>query len=101
MNRPYEIWYMKKNWFVQGICGKSPNIKKLGETHIHLLDLEDEKLNLDQIFAKMQAENWSPNGEASDLIKSKGLGHTSMTIGDIVKYGGLIYMIDIFGFKKL
>lgn len=30
----------------------------------------------------MQGEIWSPNGEANELIRSKGLFHTSMSVGD-------------------
>ncbi|MFW6046759.1 MAG: hypothetical protein ACOCP4_03105 [Candidatus Woesearchaeota archaeon] len=40
--------------------------------------------NLSEVSIKMQGENWSPNGEARDLIQSKGLHHTSLYIGDVV-----------------
>jgi hypothetical protein len=34
----------------------------------------------------MQGENWSPNGEARDLIRSNNLSHTSMCCGDVVRF---------------
>lgn len=37
----------------------------------------------DDVFMKMQGENWSPKGEARDLIRALGLRHTSMSVGDI------------------
>lgn len=38
----------------------------------------------EDVFWQMQGENWSPNGEARPLIKSLGLKHTSMSVGDVV-----------------
>jgi hypothetical protein len=38
---------------------------------------------LEELFWRMQGENWSPNGEARELIKAKGVQHTSMSVGDI------------------
>lgn len=39
----------------------------------------------DEIFFELQGERWSPNGEARDFIKQKGLIHTSFSVGDIIK----------------
>lgn len=39
---------------------------------------------IEQVFSRMQTENWSPKGEARELIASLGLVHTSMSVGDIV-----------------
>ena len=33
----------------------------------------------------MQGENWSPRGEARPLIARLGLGHTSLSLGDVVQ----------------
>ena len=38
----------------------------------------------DAVFAKMQGENWSPEGQAIPLIKSLGLQHTSMSVNDVL-----------------
>ena len=49
----------------------------------------------------MQGENWSPNGEARNLIGSLGLSHTSMSVGDIIEIDGNLFFVDRHGFKKL
>lgn len=53
------------------------------------------------MFALMQGENWSPQGEAREFIQGKGLHHTSMSIGDIIKAGGKHYYVDMAGFACL
>lgn len=40
--------------------------------------------DLEDVFCRMQAENWSPDGEARTLILERGLMHTSMSVGDLV-----------------
>ncbi len=39
---------------------------------------------IETVFYAMQGENWSPNGEARNLISNLGLSHTSMSVGDVV-----------------
>lgn len=60
---------------------------------------------LNRLVTSLQGENWSPNGEARELIKSLKLGHTSMSIGDcfVVRrfspyhcWSGL-FMLDCYG----
>jgi hypothetical protein len=46
---------------------------------------EVQATGLDEAYRMMQAEVWSPLGEASELIRSKGLQHTSMSIGDVIQ----------------
>jgi hypothetical protein len=58
------------------------------------------------VFDQFQAENWSPNGEARDLIASKGLLHTSMSTGDIVTRpptprGWTTFIVAPFGFVPI
>lgn len=36
------------------------------------------------LYGPMQGEFWSPNGEANHLIRSLGLHHTSMSVGDVL-----------------
>jgi hypothetical protein len=59
--------------------------------------------NLEDVWMSMQkGEHWSPNGEARELIKSKGLKHTSMSVGDIfISPETIVYMVDMLGFKQL
>jgi hypothetical protein len=58
--------------------------------------------DLEDIYRFYQGENWSPNGEARDLIESKGLHHTSLSVGDVVELDdGSRYICDNVGWNKL
>jgi hypothetical protein len=100
--RKFQIWYMKPDFFRDGICGiRLPNHKNLSDTHVMLKMLELDG-GLDAVFREMQGEVWSPNGEARELIKSKGLQHTSMSVGDvIVDDVGNAHVVLTFGFKAI
>lgn len=72
------------------------------KTHVHITSLDlTEGEGLDNIYYYMQGENWSPKGEKRDLIKSAGLNHTSMTIGDIIQDGDKFFFVNNFGFEEL
>lgn len=98
----YQVWYMKPDFFRDGILGRAmPQANNLAATHVHLRDVETTK-GLDDVFHVMQGEIWSPNGEARDLIMSKGLGHTSMSMGDvIVDDVGNVHVVAMVGFKAI
>jgi hypothetical protein len=56
--------------------------------------------NEEDIFQAMQGENWSPNGEARELIEARGADHTSMSVGDRIVYpSGRTLEVTAFGFK--
>jgi hypothetical protein len=103
----YKIWYMRPRYFADGIMGydfcqgakRLPDVNNLEATHIKLKEVD--AANLEAVFLHMQGENWSPNGKARSLIDTKGLRHTSMSIGDIVVTGNEVYTCDIRGFKLL
>jgi hypothetical protein len=94
-----QIWYMKPDYFRKGTSGEGGvDPKDLTKTHVHLgnvyyTDLED-------VFKVMQGEVWSPNGEANGLIVSKGLRHTSMSVGDVVVVGGVISQVAYCGYEE-
>jgi len=95
----YQIWYMKPS-FLRGIVGKSPDPNDLSATHVHLKDIEAD--NREDAFDRMQAGIWSPNGDALDLIQSKELQRTSMTIGDVlVDETDAVYLVTGIGFSRL
>ena len=95
----YQIWYMKPS-FLRGIVGNSPDPNDLSATHVHLKDIEAD--NREDAFDRMQAGIWSPNGEALDLIQSKELQRTSMTIGDVlVDEADAVYQVTAIGFNRL
>jgi len=99
----FEIWYMRPEWFAKGITWHKPDPDNLELTHIHLTDLELEggQCQLEHVFAHMQAEEWSPDGEARPLIEAKGLRHTSMSVGDVVVVNGEVHLVASFGFEWL
>jgi len=99
-----EIWYQRPELFgrVAGFA-KDPDIEidinDLSKTHILLGSVCEA--DPERLYGLLQGERWSPNGEARDLIRSKGLRHTSMSVGDIVvNYQGT-HIVDSVGFKTL
>lgn len=85
----FQVWYMRPAFFSDGLGGAKPDPTNLTATHIHLTDLhlperDSRRDPLEYVFAAMQAEVWSANGEANDLITRKGLLHTSMSVGDVI-----------------
>ena len=95
----YQVWYMKPSFFC-GIVGNSPDPNDLSATHIHSKDIEAD--SRDDALDRMQADIWSPNGEALDLIQSKGLQRTSMTVGDVlVDEADAVYLVTAIGFSRL
>jgi len=104
--RKYQVWYMKPEWFRDGIMGDEPNAYDLAKTHVMLKEIEIEsgksyEAECETIWVAMQGENWSPNGEARPLIEEKGLRHTSMSVGDVLveSDSGNVFLVVSVGFK--
>lgn len=102
----FEVWYMKPSFFRDGIFGKLPDHTKLEDTHVMVKsltttgDLPFEGLS--QVMHEMQGEVWSPNGEARDLIRSLGLEHTSMSVGDVaIDESGYVWLARPAGWSNL
>lgn len=95
----YQIWYMKPS-FIRGTVGSSPDPDNLADTHVYLKDIEAE--DRENALYRMRAENWSPNGEARELLQAKGLQHTTMTIGDVlVDENNAVSLVTGIGFSLL
>jgi hypothetical protein len=102
-----EIWYTKPGYTRDFRMGPDwlkkkgilPAADDIEITHVHVgnVDVSD----LDEVWGMMQGEIWSPKGEARNLISGLELGHTSMSVGDIIKIGDRVEMVDREGFKKL
>ena len=102
-----EIWYatdtfsreagMGYDWLEKK--GILPNPTELGLTHRMIGSIKER--NSGRIYHMMQGEVWSPEGEARTMIRRKGLGHTSMSVGDIIKVGGKTLFVDRMGFKDI
>lgn len=109
---PMEVWYMKEDCFRDGsVLGyrvvesdkaRATVLQTYRNTHVALgtvgAGMVVEALTtrgaaydghmtfpyLEDVFVRMQGENWSPQGEARNMIAASGAGHTSMSVGDIV-----------------
>jgi len=98
--KTYFVYYAKNEALAELIWGDVlPELETLNRTHVFLKSIEAE--NLEAVFTAMQGEVWSPNGEARSFILGKGLGHTSMCVGDVVATGDRFYAVAMFGFKQL
>ena len=76
------------------------DIEKLQRTHVLLM--ETTITDPEDIFVAMQGHVWSPYGEARELIRAKGLCHTSMSVGDVVVDDEEnIHFVDNFKFVNL
>jgi len=101
-----EIWYQKPEFFRDGVMGVKwlkkqgmmPTKKTLSETHVCLGTMRET--NLETIFAMMQGERWSPNGESRSTILDNGLKHTSMVTGDVIVVDGQAHIADWMGFAE-
>ena len=81
----YQIFYARRPTFhVSGDFG-TPRLAviSLGSSHARLSEVEAD--SLDEAWRQMQAEHWSPNGEARHLLERLGLSHTSMSVGDVIQ----------------
>jgi hypothetical protein len=82
-------------------------LENLEETHVELMDLvipnsTAPEVSLEEVFVRMQSDVWSLNGEAKELIRSKGLAHTSMSVGDVVKTkSNILYVCEAHSWRKI
>ena len=81
----YHVYYARRPTFrVSGELGTSPlTAAALRLSHAWLFEIE--AAGLDDAFRRMQGENWSPQGEARELLQALGLRHTSMSVGDVLQ----------------
>ena len=111
-----EVWYAKPEVFRDTICGSMWLTEKNCKTEIdacnlsktHVLLCKVENTHLEEVYQAMQGCNWSPNGEARQLITKRGLHHTSMSVGDIIvlvdedkENMDTVFMVDNVGFKPV
>ncbi len=103
-----EVWYMKPEVFRDFIMGPDflreqgvelPTARTISKTHILVGEVGER--NPDRVYDMMQGENWSPGGEARQMIQRLGLRHTSMSVGDCIVVGSRLFMTGSVGFEKL
>ena len=101
---PTEIWFWKQDNgrdFMMGmkwLSERGVEVTKatLQDTHVKIGTIAET--DPEKVYGMMQGENWSPEGEARELISKSGSGHTSMSVGDVLVIGGKLQMVDRFGF---
>ena len=102
-----KIWYVKPEYIQDFMMGSewvekknlTPTIDTINTTHVLLGSIDN--FDLENIYNQLQGENWSPKGQARELIKDLGLCHTSMSMGDIIEIDFILYMVDSIGFTTL
>lgn len=102
-----QIWYWKENLGNEMMKGydylkstnRLPDPTNLAATHVLIGNVAET--NEDIVYSMMQAEVWSPQNQADDMIKSLGVGHTGMSVGDIIVKGNDVLMVDKTGFVNL
>jgi predicted double-glycine peptidase len=99
-----KIWYWQQQYGRDFMQGSRPDMplptpETIKDTHVLIGAISARSPR--EAYELMQAENWSPEGEANMLIRMSGSGHTSMSVGDIVELSGKLIMVDRMGFKDL
>jgi hypothetical protein len=101
-----EIWYFKPGLAKRLLDALDdhqtellPERNALEKTHIKVgtVDSDDQR----EVFGAMQSDRWSPNGEAKAMIKKLGLGHISMSPGDVIVFPDRTVMVTNRGFYDL
>lgn len=108
-----KIWYAKKErqavtarmLFRGFFTDDDPDLKELPTRESlskdYVLVGEIGEKELEVVFIAMQGEMWSPNGEAREMIEALGLGHTSLSVGDVIEVDGVMWLVAPVGFKRL
>lgn len=111
-----EIWYEKEinfdGWdFREQIYDEDSGyrdeyIKKKGERidpnnleKTHSLLGKIKETDLDKIYNMLNS--WGNGDETNQFLKDKGVHHTSMSIGDIIKIDDKVFFVDENGFKDI
>jgi hypothetical protein len=102
-----EIWYWKEDFARDAMMGAKfmakqgvmPTPDSVPNNYVLIGKIRET--NPDKIFHMMQGEIWSPEGQARNMIRASGTGHTSMSVGDIIHVGNKWLMVDRYGFHAL
>jgi hypothetical protein len=81
----FQVYYARRPSFHPSGEFGTPRLTLTGmqASHVYLCTVEANCL--DDAYCRMQGENWSPHGEARDLLRSLGLSHTSLSVGDVIQ----------------
>jgi hypothetical protein len=98
---PVEVWYMTEAGWREVSSGITVHPEKISLGITHELLGEIKERNLQKAWVALQGDFWSPHGEARGLIQSKGLRHTSMSVGDVFKIGHRAWVVAASGFDEI
>lgn len=101
----YYLKHTRDSWEI----ANTVTVENLNDSHVHLKDWTNVHMGIqdtfeticEQVFRAFQADMWSPNGEARALIASKGLWHTSMSVGDVIAFDDTtFFVVSPIGFRR-
>jgi len=101
--KPFAVYYQTKfgtgsDAAYNAYDGKDVTVNLAGYTKLADVWCQD----LENVFALMQGDLWSPQGEARPIIRGLGLQHTSMSVGDLVRdENGEFFICAMISFKKV
>jgi hypothetical protein len=99
----FRVFYMLPDFFRDLSFGDPlPEIANLSKTHAELREVEAE--GLEDLYRIQQAHNWAEDWKATNaLLRTKGLGHTSMSVGDVAENiaTGEYFVVANVGWQKL
>lgn len=102
-----KVWYARPDFKRDAIMGlewlrehgQTPSRSLLEATYVCVgtVNLDDPE----DVWDAMQGERWSPGGQARSLIKTLGLAHTTLCVGDIAEINGQLWFCDNTGWAQL
>lgn len=102
-----EIWYAKEkysNVMKQGykaLVHKKmlPNENTMFKTHSMIGTIKEN--DPESVFSLMQAEAWDPENKSRNMLRHVGVGHASMSVGDIIVTDEKMYIVDSDDFREI
>lgn len=108
MRKNIKVYYTKQTESGRGLrCGDKPRIEHLIKDYalVYQGALEGRAATLEHLFIMFNGEmgytNPLSDQGGQNMLKLLGVGHTSMSVGDIVEIDGVAYFCDSFGWATL
>lgn len=86
-------------WYARPGANDEPDANNLSSTHVLVGRVAETDPK--QVYAMMQGDVWSPQGEGGAMQRELRLDHTSMQDGDVVKTEDAVLMVLGQGFVDL
>jgi len=102
-----KIYYTKKDSFrdfIMGVeflkkIGKIPNESNFKNTHVLVAEVRES--DYEDVWMLFNSDD-NPLIKKQDSYEELGIGHTSMSVGDVIEdQDGCFMMVDRFGFVKI